>query len=52
VFLLLLLKVGAGLLDGEDQVKKDLTMPYQRVLALEALRGLVYQLTILSELIR
>lgn len=38
-FMLLLLKIGAGDLDGEQPTKKDSSSPYQRVLALEALRG-------------
>lgn len=40
-FLSLLLRVGAGDTEGEETAKKDATMPYQRVLALEILRGYV-----------
>lgn len=50
VFLLLLLRVGASDGEGEETVKKDATMAYQRVLALEALRGYVC-LPLLSSLL-
>lgn len=50
-FLILLLRVGAGDMDGEEPVKKEVAVSYQRVLSLEVLRGYVdlmrpnYQLT-------